>query len=130
MSDKQPNADRRQAVEAKAAQMMAAIDGKHGAYRTSWRFRVSPENVAGLVEAQPRAIAFTRSICPDLESAELVDLGDGQWLHTIRWATPDALPKLSLRLLDNVEEAAQAELLDAYLTDAEEIGHGAVVTSA
>jgi len=108
--------------------MMARAEGKRGPYRTSWRFVVAPENVAGLVEAQPKVIAFTRSICPDLESAELVDLGDGRWLHTIVWATPDALPKLALRLLDNAEEAAQAEFLDAFLTDSEEIGHGPVVT--
>lgn len=118
---------RKQAAAQEAKELLVKLGGAQGEYLTTWRMKVSADSVDSLVEAHPKAVEFTKTICPDLKYAELVNAGDGDWLHVIRWATPVAYPNLVLRLLSNDEEAAQASTLDAFIDEDEFIAHGEVV---
>jgi len=99
-------------------------------YLTVWRIKVDDSNVERLVRDQPKAVAFTKSISPELLSAELIKLEDGRWLHMLRWSSQDGLAKLGERLAENPEEAAEAGALHPYVAEDEAIGHGEVVTHA
>lgn len=118
---------KKQAAAQEAKELLVKLDGAQGEYLTTWRMRVSAASVDSMVEAQPKAVEFTKTICPDLKYAELLNAGNGEWFHVIRWATPVAYPNLVLRLLSNDEEAAAAGTLDAFIDEDEFIAHGQVV---
>jgi hypothetical protein len=95
-------------------------------YLTIWRFTVASEDTAGLVEAQRASVAVTQELSPELLSAELVDLGDGTWLHLVRWSDSDSLERLTQRLQGDPEEAAAVGGMHAFFSDEVLLGHGEV----
>jgi hypothetical protein len=98
-------------------------------YLTVWRFKVADEDVEGLVEVQSRSVAETKRLCPEMLSAELVNLGDGTWLHLVRWSARESLESWSQRLLANPDEAASVGGMHAYFSDEVMIGHGEIATA-
>jgi hypothetical protein len=93
-------------------------------YLTVWRAKVAEADAQALVEVEPKAIAEAKRLCPELQGTELVDLGDGTWLHVLRWSAPDSVE----RLMAKAEEFDLVSTMHGYLADAEEVGHGEVVT--
>ncbi len=55
---------------------------------------VPEENVATLLGIRADAIAEAQRLCPQLLSAELVRLDDGQWLDILTWSVPDGAERL------------------------------------
>jgi hypothetical protein len=98
-------------------------------YLTVWRLTVADEDAMALVEVQATSVAETKRLCPELLSAELADLGDGTWLHVVRWSSRDSLQNLSHRLLANPDEAALVGGMHAYFSDEVMIGHGEIATA-
>jgi hypothetical protein len=92
-------------------------------FLTVWRAQVAESDVDALLAVEPRAIAEARRLCPELLGAELVDVGDGRWLHVLRWSAADS-PE---RLMARAEEFDLVNTMHAYLADDEHIGHGRVV---
>ena len=93
-------------------------------YLTVWRAKVVDEDVKPLVDVEPKAIAEAKRLCPDLLGTDLVNLGDGTWLHVLRWSAPDGAGRLMAR----AEEFDLVRTMHGYLVDAEEVGHGEVVS--
>jgi hypothetical protein len=91
---------------------------------TVWRAKVAEADAQALVEVEPKAIAEAKRLCPELLSTALVELGDGTWLHVLRWSAPDSVE----RLMAKAEEFDLVSTMHGYLADAEEVGHGEVVT--
>ena len=98
-------------------------------FLTIWRFKVFDEDTEGLVKVQAASVAVTKQLCPELISADLVNLGDGTWLHLVRWSAGDSLERLSQRLQSNPDEAALVGGMHAYFSDEVLIGHGEIATS-
>jgi hypothetical protein len=80
-------------------------------YVTVWRAKVAEGDEQPLVDVEPKAIAE-------------VNLGDGTWLHVLRWSAADSVERLMAR----AEEFDLVNTMHGYLADAEEVGHGEVVT--
>jgi hypothetical protein len=93
-------------------------------YLTIWRATVAEEDVSPLLEVEPKAIAEAKGLCPELLGTDLVNLGDGTWLHLLRWSQPDSVE----RLMAKAEEFDLVHTMHGYLADAEQIGHGEVVS--
>jgi hypothetical protein len=93
-------------------------------YLTVWRAKVAEGDVRPLLDVEPKAIAEAKRLCPELLSTDLVDLGDGTWLHLLRWSASDGAERLMAR----AEEFDLVHTMHGYLTDAEELGHGEVVS--
>jgi hypothetical protein len=91
---------------------------------TVWRAKVAEGDEQPLVDVEPKAIAEAMRLCPELLGAELVNLGDGTWLHVLRWSAADSVERLMAR----AEEFDLVNTMHGYLADAEEVGHGEVVT--
>lgn len=97
-------------------------------YLTVWRVSVEDDHVDALLRDQPKAIAFTKKVSPELLSGELVKLDDDQWLHILRWNDPDGLTKLRQRLEGDPENAAKVGMLHSYIAHDEMIGNGEVLS--
>jgi hypothetical protein len=97
---------------------------KMAEYLTVWRARVAEGDVKPLLEVEPKAIAEAKRLCPELLGTDLVNLGDGTWLHVLRWAVADSVE----RLMAKAEEFDLVHIMHGYLADAEEVGHGEVMT--
>ena len=93
-------------------------------YLTVWRATVAERDVGSLLEVEPKAIAEAKELCPELLGTDLVNLGDGTWLHLLRWSAPDSVERLMAR----AEEFDLVHTMHGYLTDAEQVGHGEVVS--
>jgi hypothetical protein len=93
-------------------------------YLTIWRATVAEGDVAPLLEVEPKAIAEAKGLCPELLGTDLVNLGDGTWLHLLRWSQPDSVE----RLMAKADEFDLVHTMHGYLADAEQIGHGEVVS--
>jgi hypothetical protein len=93
-------------------------------YMRVWRAKVAEGDVRPLVDVEPKAIAEAKRLCPELLGTDLVNLGDGTWLHVLRWSEADSVERLMAR----AEEFDLVNTMHGYLSDAEEIGHGEVVT--
>ena len=93
-------------------------------YLTVFRAKVAEGHVEPLLEVEPKAIAEAQRLCPELLGADLVDLGDGTWLHVLRWSRSDSVERLMAR----AEEFDLVHTMHGYLADAEQIGHGEVVS--
>jgi hypothetical protein len=93
-------------------------------YLTVWRAKVVDGDVKPLLDVEPKAIAEAKRLCPDLLGADLVNLGDGTWFHVLRWSAPDGTGRLMAR----AEEFDLVHTMHGYLADAEEVGHGEVVS--
>jgi hypothetical protein len=93
-------------------------------YLTVWRARVAEADVKPLLDVEPQAIAEAKRLCPELLGAELVNLGDCTWLHVLRWSAPDSVERLMAR----AEEFNLVHIMHGYLADAEEVGHGEIVS--
>ena len=93
-------------------------------YMTVFRAKVADGDARALVAIEPAAIAEAKRLCPELLGTELVDLGDGTWLHVLRWSARDSME----RLMSKAGEFDLVNTMHNYLADAEEIGHGEVVT--
>ena len=93
-------------------------------YLTVWRAKVVEGDVQSLLDVEPKAIAEARRLCSELLGADLVKLGDGTWLHVLRWSAPDGAERLMAR----AEEFDLVHTMHGYLADAEEVGHGEVVS--
>jgi hypothetical protein len=110
--------------------LQAATDAAHAQeevtvseYVTAWRAKVAQEDVEPLLDVEPKAIAEAKRLCPELLGTELVNLGDGTWLHVLRWSAADSVQRLMAR----AEEFDLVNTMHGYLADAEKVGHGAVV---
>jgi hypothetical protein len=93
-------------------------------YVTVWRAKVADEDVTPLLDVEPKAIAEAKRLCRELLGADLVNLGDGTWLHVLRWSAPDGVE----RLMAKAEEFDLVHTMHGYLADAEQVGHGEVVS--
>jgi hypothetical protein len=93
-------------------------------YLTVWRAKVAPSAVQALLDVEPKAIAEAQRLCPELLGTELVRSGDGTWLHILRWSAPDSVE----RLMAMADEFDLVHTLHGYLADAEEVGHGEVMS--
>jgi hypothetical protein len=93
-------------------------------YVTVWRVRVAEGDVKPLLDVEPKAIAEAKRLCPELLGADLVNVGDGTWLHVLRWTASDAAERLMAR----AEEFDLVHTMHGYLADAEEVGHGEVMS--
>lgn len=93
-------------------------------YLTVWRATVAERDVTPLLEVEPQAIAEAKGLCPELLGADLVNLGDGTWLHVLRWSAADSME----RLMAKAEEFDLVHTMHGYLADAEQVGHGEVVS--
>jgi hypothetical protein len=93
-------------------------------YLTVWRAKVADADVQPLLEVEPLAIAEARRLCPELIGAELVNLGDGSWLHVLRWSAADGAERLMAR----AEEFDHVNTMHGYLSDDEHLGHGEIVS--
>jgi hypothetical protein len=93
-------------------------------YLTIWRATVAEGDVAPLLEVEPKAIAEAKALCPELLGTDLVNLGDGTWLHLLRWSQPDSVE----RLMAKADEFDLVHTMHGYLADAEQIGHGEVLS--
>ena len=93
-------------------------------YLTIWRATVAEEDVSTLLEVEPKAIAEAKGLCPELLGTDLVNLGDGTWLHLLRWSQPDSVE----RLMAKADEFDLVHTMHGYLADAEQIGHGEVLS--
>jgi hypothetical protein len=93
-------------------------------YLTVWRAKVAEGDVKPLLDIEPKAIAEATRLCPELLGADLVNLGDGTWLHVLRWSDADGVERLMAR----AEEFDLVHTMHGYLADAEEVGHGEVVS--
>ncbi len=93
-------------------------------YLTVFRAKVAEEDVTPLLEVEPNAIAEARRLCPELLGTDLVDVGDGTWLHVLRWSARDSVERLMAR----AEEFDLVHTMHGYLAEAEEIGHGEVLS--
>jgi hypothetical protein len=95
-------------------------------YLKVWRARVAEADVEPLLEVEPKAIAEAKRLCSELLATDLVNLGDGTWLHVLRWSAPDGAE----RLMAKAEEFDLVHTMHGYLADADEVGHGVVVSSS
>ena len=93
-------------------------------YVTVYRAKVAEGDVKPLIDVEPQAIAEAKRLCPELLGADLVNLGDGTWLHVLRWSAPDGVE----RLMDKSEEFDLVHTMHGYMADAEQLGHGEVVS--
>jgi hypothetical protein len=93
-------------------------------YLTVFRARVADGDVKPLLDVEPSAITEAKRLCPELLGTDLVRLGDGTWLHVLRWSAAASVEKLMAR----AEEFDLVHIMHGYLADAEEIGHGEVMT--
>jgi hypothetical protein len=66
-------------------------------YLTVWRAKVAERDVQPLLHVEPEAIAEAKRLCSKLLGAELVDVGDGTWLHVLRWRAADSVERLMSR---------------------------------
>jgi hypothetical protein len=96
---------------------------KMAEYLTVFRANVAEGDVKPLLDVEPKAIAEAKGLCPELLGADLVNLGDGVWLHVLRWSAADSVERLMAR----AEEFDLVHTMHGYLADAEEVGHGEVV---
>jgi hypothetical protein len=92
-------------------------------YVQVWRAKVADEGVRPLLEVRRAAIAEAQRLCPELLSAELVNVGDGTWLDVLHWSVPDG----EERLMSRSEEFETLHTMHGLLEDAEQIGRGEVV---
>jgi hypothetical protein len=97
---------------------------KMSEYLTVFRAKVTEADVKPLLEVEPQAIAEAKRLCPELLGAELVNVGDGTWLHVLRWSASDSVERLMAR----ADEFDLVHSMHGYLADAEQIGHGEVVS--
>lgn len=91
-----------------------------------WQARVTPGAVGQLLAVRPVAIAEAQRLCPELLSADLVDLGEGAWLDVLTWSCADGEERL-------MAQAAQFDALAAMhglMEDAQHLGRGRVVASS
>jgi len=95
-------------------------------YLTIWQFKVADEAITDLIAMQEASVAVTKQLCPELVAAELVELGDGTWLHLVRWSAGDSLERLSQRLQANPDEEAAVGGMHAFFSDEVLVGHGEV----
>lgn len=93
-------------------------------YLTVFRAKVAEGDVEPLLEVEPKAIAEAKRLCAELLGTDLVDLGNGTWLHVLRWGASDSVERLMAR----AEEFDLVHTMHGYLADAEQIGHGEVVS--
>jgi hypothetical protein len=93
-------------------------------YLTVWRANVAEGDVESLLDVEPKAIAEAKRLCPELLGSELVNLGDSTWLHVLRWSAADSVDRLMAR----ADEFDLVHIMHRYLADAEEVGHGEVVS--
>jgi len=93
-------------------------------YLTVWRAKVADGDVKPLLDVEPKAIAEAKRLCAELLGTELVNLGDGTWLHVLRWSSPDGAE----RLMAKAEEFDLVHTMHGYLADAEQVGHGEVLS--
>lgn len=94
-------------------------------YLQIWRAKVAHDAVGELLAIRPVAIAEATRLCPELLSAELVDLGDGAWLDVLRWSVADGEERLMARANEFDALLSMHELL----SDAELLGRGQVIAS-
>lgn len=92
-------------------------------YLTVWRAKVAEKDVQPLLDVEPKAIAEAKRLCSELLGTELVNVGDGTWLHLLRWSAADGVE----RLMAKAGEFDLVHTMHGYLADAEEVGHGEVV---
>ena len=92
-------------------------------YLTVFRANVAEGDVKPLLDVEPKAIAEAKGLCPELLGADPVNLGDGVWLHVLRWSAADSVERLMAR----AEEFDLVHTMHGYLAGAEEVGHGEVV---
>ena len=83
-------------------------------YLTVWRAKVTEADVRPLLDVEPQAIAEAQRLCPALLGADLVNLGDGTWLHVLRWSAPDGVETLMAR----VDEFVLVHTMHSYRADA------------
>jgi hypothetical protein len=93
-------------------------------YLQVWKAKVAANDVDALRDVEPKAIKEAQTLCPELLGAVLVDLGDGNWLHLLRWSAPDSVE----RLMAHADEFDLVHAMHALLADDELIGQGEVVT--
>jgi hypothetical protein len=86
---------------------------------------VAHDAVEELLAIRPAAIAEATRLCPELLSAELVDLGDGTWLDVLRWSVADG----EERLMAQADEFDALLAMHGLLSDAEQLGRGRVIAS-
>ena len=93
-------------------------------YLTVWRAKVAEGDVKPLLDVEPKAIAEAKRLCSELLGTDLVNLGDGTWLHVLRWSAADGAARLTAK----AEEFDLVHIMHGYLADAEEVGHGEVLS--
>ena len=93
-------------------------------YLTVWRAKVAEADVQPLIDVAPQAIAEAKRLCPELLGSDLVNLGDGTWLHVLRWSAVDSVE----RLMAMADEFNLVHTMHGYLADADQVGHGQVVS--
>ena len=93
-------------------------------YLTVWRASVDERDVKPLLEVEPKAIAEAKGLCPELLGTDLVNLGDGTWLHLLRWTAADSVDRLMARS----DEFDLVHTMHGYLANAEQVGRGEVVS--
>jgi hypothetical protein len=95
-------------------------------YMHVWRANVADGSVERLLELEPVAIAEAQRLCPELLGADLVRLGDGTWLHVLRWSSAEG----EERLMAHAAKFDAVEKMHALLEDATLVGRGEIVTGA
>ncbi|MDY7102310.1 MAG: hypothetical protein S0880_14080 [Actinomycetota bacterium] len=95
-------------------------------YVQVWKATVRSEVVDELLAVRPDAIAEAMRLCPELIGADLVDLGNGDWLDVLRWSAADG----EERLMTRASEFDALGRMHALFEDATPIGRGAVVVAA
>jgi hypothetical protein len=93
-------------------------------YLTVFRAKVAEGDVRPLLDVEPKAITEAKRLCPELLGSDLVKIGDDTWLHVLRWSAADSVDRLMAR----AEEFDLVHTMHRYLADAEEVGHGEVMT--
>ena len=91
-------------------------------YLQVWRAKVADGAEEELLAVRPVAIAEAKRLCPELLSADLVNLGDGTWLDVLTWSVPDG----EERLMARAEEFRELHAMHDLLEDAEALGRGHV----
>ena len=95
-------------------------------YVQVWKANVADRDVDALLAVRPDAIAEAKRLCPALLRADLVRVGDGNWLDVLTWSAADG----EERLMARAEEFDALHRMHGFLSDAEQVGRGELVASA
>ena len=88
-----------------------------------WRAKVAEDDVERLLAVRSEAIAEAQRLCPELQGADLVRVGDGTWLDVLTWSSADG----EERLMARAAEFDALHAMHALFQDAEAIGRGEIV---